>query len=991
MPGGDISREIASVLLKHGYSGVRKIGEGSFGVAVLVENKDGLRSVVKLVNVSKASSGETQEARREARLLSRLKHPYIVRYRENFADRGWLCIVMDYCAGGDVTERLETAKANNEQLPEDRVLRWITQAALALKFLHDSHVLHRDLKPSNLFLTQNGDLRVGDFGIAKALEGTADFAKSFVGTPYYISPEVMQEMPYSWPADVWSLGCILFQMCALRVPFEAREFTTLAAKINEGEIPRLPPPYSEPLRQLCGEMMCRSAEARLTVNQVIDSAVIQEGVKQILRAKKEKSAAKAAAEDDDGKPSVRFEILDQFNRFDRNGDGVVDRAELAQVLTHLDGQVWTDDRVDHVLQVADVNKDGRIQLDEFIRWIFGGGSEVGLVERMSQTIDLALKATELQDLKALCETLLSWRQAVDIGCLRVSSPEICVRTCKALAAIGQDGKELFKGNGDDDAVLLSTALDAARHLGAILDAAWRLLAEITRRRVVRVAGVPSPNSAYLRGFCLELADGTRLGTAPAGLTDGGLEACGACWKELQEAEHIVEVHGHALGEGGEGGGPHGGGGRGGGRHSANAGRSPPRSASATPLGAAEDGIAASIVICTNQGREIRFGGVGNGAAAVRGSPFCFRLADGLEVESVQFAGRTCKAIREAPFSLCWPRDGLNTAQQALDAAVTSVALLLLDVGWRAGPSQGRHALLQARQLGATVAVPEEVEQALAAEASSTRLPEDWDIEAMPSPTPEDWLIPGTRAGRVQLAARDLTALQVMLNDTFDCKVAKRRAHGAEVAAPCSLELVSAFRLQHWRSWVAFVAKQEAIRAELRANDVQDGKVADGNRPRLKTEGHHPLRMALDDETQSAWLFHRMDARSASADTVSGDFGIDQIAADEDRSYGRGIYLAESSSAADELAAEVACDGNGDGTGGLRCMLLCRATLGRALHDEAMLPDVSRLLRACVGGKHHSVVGDRETRWPDKFYRTFVVYDADQVYPEFLLWYRRLYR
>lgn len=286
----DVGRDFAAILLKHAYVGVKKIGEGSFGVAVLAEDKDAARFVCKMVNVSTASRQEAQEARKEARLLAKLKHPYIVRYRESFMDKGWLCIVMDYADGGDLTAKIEEYKAKGELIPEAQVLRWMAQGILALKYLHDKHVLHRDLKPSNLFLTGSGDLRMGDFGISKVLDSTLGCAKTFVGTPFYISPEVIMEKPYRWPADVWSMGCIVFQLCAQKVPFEAQNIRGLVQKVTKGPLPELPAPYSKELREVFNKMLIRNPEERAKVEDIIGTELFQKTVRGILAEKREKPA-----------------------------------------------------------------------------------------------------------------------------------------------------------------------------------------------------------------------------------------------------------------------------------------------------------------------------------------------------------------------------------------------------------------------------------------------------------------------------------------------------------------------------------------------------------------------------------------------------------------------------------------------------------------------------------------------------------------------------
>jgi NIMA (never in mitosis gene a)-related kinase len=284
--------DVAGLLRRHGYTQLKKIGEGSFGKALLVEAADGSKLICKMVDVSKASKKEQQDAVKEGRVLADLSHQYIVRYRENFQESGWLCIVMDFCEGGDLTGRIKQAKKSQQPLPEDQILRWFTQAILALKYIHDKHILHRDLKPSNFFLSKSGSMQMGDFGISKVLACTVAVARTQIGTPYYLSPELCQENPYTWPSDIWAMGCILYELCALKVPFDAANIPSLVEKICRGSVPQVPDRYSPFVRQLCSRLLNRDPKLRPSTDEILEMPEIK-AVIQSISAEEEASAPKA--------------------------------------------------------------------------------------------------------------------------------------------------------------------------------------------------------------------------------------------------------------------------------------------------------------------------------------------------------------------------------------------------------------------------------------------------------------------------------------------------------------------------------------------------------------------------------------------------------------------------------------------------------------------------------------------------------------------------
>ncbi len=96
--------------------------------------------------------------------------------------------------------------------------------AFALNYLHERKILHRDVKTQNIFLVRNGLVKLGDFGISKALTGEQDWAMTGIGTPQYLSPEICKMQKYSFKSDVWGLGCVLYELCALKPAFQCKTY-----------------------------------------------------------------------------------------------------------------------------------------------------------------------------------------------------------------------------------------------------------------------------------------------------------------------------------------------------------------------------------------------------------------------------------------------------------------------------------------------------------------------------------------------------------------------------------------------------------------------------------------------------------------------------------------------------------------------------------------------------------------------------------------------
>ncbi|XP_056132296.1 serine/threonine-protein kinase Nek1 [Lampris incognitus] len=251
------------------YEKVKEIGEGSFGKAILVKSKeDGHQYVIKEIGISRMSSKERQESRKEVAVLANMSHPNIVQYKESFEEEGCLYIVMDYCEGGDLFKKINSQKG--VLFPEEQILNWFVQICLALKHVHDRKILHRDIKSQNIFLTKDGTIQLGDFGIARVLNSTVELARTCIGTPYYLSPEICENKPYNNKSDIWALGCVLYEMCTLKHAFEAGNMKNLVLKIIRGSYPPVSVHYSQELRYLLGQLFKRNPRERPSVSNILD-------------------------------------------------------------------------------------------------------------------------------------------------------------------------------------------------------------------------------------------------------------------------------------------------------------------------------------------------------------------------------------------------------------------------------------------------------------------------------------------------------------------------------------------------------------------------------------------------------------------------------------------------------------------------------------------------------------------------------------------------
>lgn len=260
-----------------GYEEIKAIGRGQYGLVHLVRHiKEQNLYVCKTIDLTCLSERERQTAKQEVELLRRLDHANIVEYKESFFMGNAIVIAMQYCEGGDLATYIKETARRRTRIREAQIMQWFVQVLQALQYVHDEKILHRDLKASNLFLTERATIvKIGDFGISRVFANTADLAVSVVGTPHYMSPEVCENKPYTFKSDVWSLGCVLYELCMLKHTFIADNLLGLVHKIVSGKYESIPPMYSAQLNSLIQRMLTKNQATRPSVRNLLDDRHVQ--------------------------------------------------------------------------------------------------------------------------------------------------------------------------------------------------------------------------------------------------------------------------------------------------------------------------------------------------------------------------------------------------------------------------------------------------------------------------------------------------------------------------------------------------------------------------------------------------------------------------------------------------------------------------------------------------------------------------------------------
>lgn len=261
------------------YTIVKAIGKGSFGTVYLVSDPDSPAPLVlKSVSLKGMTAKEQKATHNEVKVLKLLKHPNIIAFEASHVIDGSLCVVMEYAPGGDLGELISKQAKAGTRFPEELVRRWLAEIVSAMAHCHhELHLLHRDLKPANIFVGKGGALKLGDFGISKTLAASKAFAATTCGTPLYMSPELAKGACYDRGADVWAVGCVLYELMSLKPPWVDQVgnggITGLMRIINQSSLDLEPlrAHYSSELVALLASLLAKPASARPSLGHVLNT------------------------------------------------------------------------------------------------------------------------------------------------------------------------------------------------------------------------------------------------------------------------------------------------------------------------------------------------------------------------------------------------------------------------------------------------------------------------------------------------------------------------------------------------------------------------------------------------------------------------------------------------------------------------------------------------------------------------------------------------
>lgn len=258
--------------IKNRYIKVKDISQGSQGIITLMKDTEDNNKyvVLKTIKPPEESQIDFEKSLNEVNLLKQLHHPNVIQYYDSiYEPPNSLYIFLEYADCQDLSKYMQ----KNKKMSNDQILRIFSQIILGLSYIHSKKIIHRDLKCENIFLFKNELVKIGDFGVSKEISD-GKLAHTVIGSPLFFAPEILLNMPYSYPADIWAAGCILYQMMTSRHPFLSKSSQELIGKVLCSK-PSIPSGCDKRLADLFFRMVDKEPKNRPTASEILQIPMIK--------------------------------------------------------------------------------------------------------------------------------------------------------------------------------------------------------------------------------------------------------------------------------------------------------------------------------------------------------------------------------------------------------------------------------------------------------------------------------------------------------------------------------------------------------------------------------------------------------------------------------------------------------------------------------------------------------------------------------------------
>ena len=251
---------------------ISEIGRGSFSTVYKVKCKiDNCIYAMKEVNLPNLNHKEIDNSFNEVQILSKIKSEYIISYIDSFSQNGKLYLITEYAEFGDMQEIIKKKQQTKDYFNENHLIKIWKQIIKGILVLHKNHILHRDLKSANIFIIDEKieKIKIGDLNVCRVID-EEKLKHTQTGTPYYSSPEIWNNKPYDFKSDIWSLGCLFFEMATFNLPFKGESMKEIYDKIEQCIIPKIPNHYSKNIKIIIQMCLRYNDKLRPSAEELID-------------------------------------------------------------------------------------------------------------------------------------------------------------------------------------------------------------------------------------------------------------------------------------------------------------------------------------------------------------------------------------------------------------------------------------------------------------------------------------------------------------------------------------------------------------------------------------------------------------------------------------------------------------------------------------------------------------------------------------------------